>query len=104
MTEGIKVNCARPGCKRTVKNADQHRACSGTCQYILLALENADRVCDALGEEGLTGRWRSEIVAWSDGWTRIQEMDYALYQEAKSVGMRASDWTRLKQGKLTARA
>lgn len=67
--------------------------------HTLLQIENAERLCGALGDEGLTGRYRDEIAAWSEAWTRIQELDYQLYREAKSVGMRASDWERLKKGK-----
>uniref|UniRef100_A0AB39U207 Uncharacterized protein n=8 Tax=unclassified Caudoviricetes TaxID=2788787 RepID=A0AB39U207_9CAUD len=97
----MQDRCARPGCVRTVKNIDRHRACSAVCQHILLQIENAERVCNALGDEGLTGQYRDVITAWSEAWTRAQELDYRLYQEAKSVGMRASDWESLKRGKAS---
>ncbi len=52
---------------------------------------------------GMTGQYRAEIAAWSDAWTKIQELDYRLYQEAKSVGIRASEWESLKKGKAPRR-
>lgn len=94
----MQATCARPGCFRTVKNSDQHRECSAMCKYILGQLEGADRLCAALGSDGLPGQYREGVAEMSAAWSRVQDVDYRLFKEAMSVGIPESDWTALKTG------
>lgn len=89
--------CAREGCRGLI-NRSGYNYCSFICSAIDQEMDKAQRICQAIGSDGLTSELWTEVVALSDGLTRYMELDRRLYREARSVGITDEQWQAIKNG------
>lgn len=88
--------CTREGCTGTIsKPKSQH--CSFICSAIDRQLDQAQRICTALGPDiALAAELYAEVVALNDTFTRVREIDSKLFQHAESVGFTREQWRSVK--------
>lgn len=91
-----RTNCQREGCSR--HSHAGHDYCSFVCKAIDTEVTKCQRVCETLGDSALTTEMWSEIVALSDAWTRVIDLDREVFQLAKSVGFTDKQWQLIKEG------
>jgi hypothetical protein len=61
-------------------------------------LGKAQRLCEALGSDGMSSDLWTEAVALSDCWSRYLELDRRIYRAAAEVGFTDEHWQAIKDG------
>lgn len=75
--------------------------CTFVYKVIASELDKVQRICEALGIDGLTPDLWTEAVALSDCWSRYLELDRRLYRAAVEVGFTDESWRAIKDGSQT---
>lgn len=90
--------CAREGCGNEIPQVnDKHRYCTYLCVSVARELEQAQRVCEAIGA-GTSDLW-SAAVALSDALSGYLAVERQVYQAATDVGVTPQQWAALQGGK-----
>ena len=95
-----KRGCSREGCSRQVMATSprERRICSGVCNTVDREMEQAQRVCQAIGNSSLATELWLSVVALNDALTEYQRLDNELLQVAESAGISREQWDAIKRG------
>ena len=91
-----KPTCAREGCKRGVR--DGYRCCSYLCNVVTDRLEQAERMCRALGPGSVSTAMWVAAVEVGDALTLEQKLETQMYRLAVEQGYTAEQWSAIKSG------
>jgi hypothetical protein len=91
-----KRRCAREGCKRGVR--DRYRCCSYLCNVVTDRIDQAERMCRALGPcPTNTDLWVA-VTELGDVLTHLQRLETRMYRLAIEQGYTAKQWSAIKSG------
>jgi hypothetical protein len=91
-----KRGCAREGCKRGVR--DGYRCCSYLCNVVTDRLEQAERMCKAIGPGSVSTAMWVAVVELGDALTLEQKLETRMYRLAVEQGITAAEWSAIKSG------
>jgi hypothetical protein len=91
-----KRRCAREGCKRGVR--DGYRRCSYLCNVVTDRIEQAERMCKALGPGHTSTAMWVAAVELGDALTLEQKLETQMYRLAIDQGFTAEEWSAIKSG------
>ena len=91
-----KRRCAREGCKRGVRGG--YRCCSYLCNVVTDRIEQAERMCKALGPGRTSTAMWVAAVELGDALTHEQKLGTQMYRLAVEQGITAEEWSAIKSG------